>query len=90
MAPAEPVGDARSCGSRGLEPCPEGSYCDFPNDQCGAADRPGVCKPRPEACIEIYQPVCACDGKTYGNGCKAAAAGYDTSALCEPAGENAN
>src|SRR5690606_10531375 len=66
----------RACGSRGLAECPDGEFCSFaPEANCGRADAPGVCKVKPEGCIEIHQPVCGCDGKTYGNSCEAESKG---------------
>jgi hypothetical protein len=76
----------QACGSRGLAPCPDGQFCSFaPEAMCGRADAPGACAPRPEVCIELYQPVCGCDGQRYSNECVANAAGVsaDPDGTCD-------
>ncbi|HVJ93737.1 MAG TPA: DUF6748 domain-containing protein [Labilithrix sp.] len=72
--------EGKACGFwQGVE-CNVDQYCSWkPKDICGAADAPGKCAYKPEICPKIFQPVCACDGKTYGNACEAAAAGASVS-----------
>ena len=52
--------------------CMPGFYCAKMKGDCGGQ---GHCSPRPEVCITLYDPVCGCDGVTYGNACEAARAG---------------
>ncbi len=73
-----PVGGQQgaTCGTRGAGPCAAGLFCQFPaTANCGRADAPGTCQPQPQVCTQIYQPVCGCDGSTYGNSCVAASHG---------------
>jgi len=63
------------CGGFAGIACQEGLYCAMEAGRCTVADDAGTCRKSPEVCTEQYEPVCGCDGKTYGNTCMAARGG---------------
>jgi hypothetical protein len=75
------------CGGFANLPCEANEWCSFGDVPDGAAaDFTGVCKPRPELCIQVVAPVCGRDGVTYSSECEAHVAGVDVDheGACDP------
>lgn len=67
-----------ACGGFAGFECDATQWCDYPDDTiCGQSDFLGTCRPRPEACDDVLDPVCGCDGVDYSNSCDANAGGTD-------------
>jgi hypothetical protein len=65
----------KKCGTFPGGQCAAHQFCQFPAGTCAVIGGMGVCVIRPQVCSFLYDPVCGCDGETYGNKCQADMAG---------------
>ncbi len=82
-------GQCQVCGGFVGLPCDQGEFCKLHEGTCNYADIFGICTEIAQACPAVYDPVCGCDGMTYGNECEAEMAGVsiDHRGACPPACE---
>jgi len=77
-----PIPDA-GIDTAGSTPCPyswqgscaAGEFCEIAAGLCHTDLSPESCVVKPQACGDVYHPVCGCDGITYDNDCDRQVAG---------------
>ena len=73
--PYTPAGVGETCSGAQEIQCLVPAFCQFPVGSCGQGSAQGTCTNRTQVCTNEFNPVCGCNGTTYGNACQAAGAG---------------
>jgi hypothetical protein len=85
---AQPAEAQTSCTRNNQ--CAANEFCEFPAGTCPNPNAgTGTCVVKPEGCIQVFDPVCGCDNKTYSNDCFRRMAGVSLKSTGECGGGGA-